>query len=124
MIILIGAGLLIWFIARRKGFKPSTFNDTAPGIVFPRKFYVYEFVRLDTQQVVYVGKGSKGRFANPRGRDHNVLRLRAQGNLGVRIIHENIETGREAELIEEAMIKAYISEGYDLYNKIHNPHRR
>lgn len=116
---------LVWLggRSRRGNFKPSTFNDSVIGIMFPRKFYVYEFIDLGSGVVIYVGKGSKDRFARLRNRDPRLEQLRRQGRLGVRIIHENIASSRQAELIEEVTIKAYINEGYDLLNKIHNPHR-
>ena len=92
-------------------------------LTLPRMFYVYQYISALDYTIIYVGKGSKGRFANYDGRYPNIKELWDNGNLYVQILAENFISSKAAEKYEKRIIKGYISKGYNLSNKVHNPHR-
>ena len=99
------------------------YSPPTTRLTLPRMFYVYQYVNVTTGAIIYVGKGSKGRFANYDGRDQDIQSLWNNGYLAIQILAENFISSKASEKYEKHIIKGYISKGYDLYNKVHNPFR-
>lgn len=90
-------------------------------------YYVYEFIRLDTNEPFYVGKGKNNRafrkLPNTKERRLNDIvnsLLENNSNYAVNIICNNI-TEDEALQLERQTIEEYVYEfGYDLKNVIYS----
>lgn len=78
-------------------------------------FYVYEWFKVETGDVFYVGKGSNDRYKNTRGRNEYFKRVYNKYECDVRIIHNNL-TEEEAYALEVSTIKEYRERGYELAN--------
>lgn len=78
-------------------------------------FYVYEWFKVETGEVFYVGKGSNDRYRVTRNRNKHFKRVYNEYECDVRIIHENL-TEEEAYELEAHVIKKYREAGYGLTN--------
>lgn len=71
-----------------------------------RKFYVYEWYIVDTEEVFYVGKGTGNRFKQIKGRNYFFQCMYKTHECNVRKIYENL-TEKEAFEKEIETIKYY-----------------
>jgi len=74
------------------------------------KFYVYEWYNVDTEEVFYVGKGSKKRKDQIKNRNKNFLTYIETHNVLSRIVKDNL-TEMEAFKIEKELIEFYWNKG-------------
>lgn len=74
------------------------------------KFYVYEWYNVDTEEVFYVGKGSKKRKDQIKNRNKNFLTYIETHNVLSRIVKDNL-TETEAFKIEKELIEFYWNKG-------------
>ena len=81
------------------------------------KFYVYEWIRLDTNEPFYIGKGSNGRWKNlTRGDNNHFNNIVKSIPCVVNILHDNLEE-KVAYDLEVWYIREYRDIiGYDLCN--------
>ena len=80
------------------------------------EYYVYEYIRLDTNEPFYVGKGKRGRWKDIKGRNEWFIKVVNKYDVAVNILHDNLE--EQVALDFECW---YIHEykyviGYDLVN--------
>ena len=80
------------------------------------EYYVYEYIRLDTNEPFYVGKGKRGRWKDIKGRNKWFIKVVNKYDVAVNILHDNLE--EQVALDFECW---YIHEykyviGYDLVN--------
>lgn len=56
-------------------------------------YYTYEWIRLDTNEPFYVGKGAGGRWKKPERNNYfnNIVNKVGKENIAVHILHENID---------------------------------
>lgn len=80
------------------------------------RFYVYEWFIIDTNQVFYVGKGTRDRYLNKSNRNTHFKRIIAKYDCDVRIIQDGL-TEEESFLLEEEVISNYKKNGIVLANK-------
>ena len=83
-----------------------------------RKFYVYVWIRKDTGNVFYVGKGTKNRYKDLSMRNKyflNIVNKLGMDNIEIKIIENNL-TEQEAFDKEKEYIKYYIDNGIKLAN--------
>lgn len=78
-------------------------------------FYVYEWFKVETGEVFYVGKGSNDRYRVTRNRNEHFKRVYNKYECDVRIIHKDL-TEEEAYELEAHVIKKYREAGYELTN--------
>ena len=80
------------------------------------KYYVYEWIRLDTNEPFYVGKGHNDRWRTLRHRNEWFINIVNKHNVAVNILHDNLDEqtafGLECWYIHEYK---YII-GYELCN--------
>jgi hypothetical protein len=64
------------------------------------KYYIYEYTRLDTGEVFYVGKGSENRYLSLRGRNHKFINVISSIEYKVEKVLEGLteEDAYEAEV--------------------------
>ena len=79
-------------------------------------YYVYEYIRLDTNEPFYVGKGKRGRWKDIKKRNEWFIKIVNKYDVAVHILHDNLEEDVALDL--ECW---YINEykyviGYDLCN--------
>lgn len=80
------------------------------------KYYVYEWIRLDTNEPFYVGKGCNNRWKEIRGRNSHFTNIINKIPCAVNILHDNLEE-QVAFGLEVYYIWLYRDEiGYDLCN--------
>ena len=89
-------------------------------MTLPTKNYIYQYTNSSTGLPVYIGKGSKGRFAEYDKRGLEIKRLRDLNQLKVEILVHGIETTQEAGVIEKHLIITLKNKGIKLLNKVHN----
>lgn len=80
------------------------------------EYYVYEYIRLNTNEPFYVGKGKRGRWKDIKGRNEWFIKVVNKCDVAVNILHDNLE-----EQIALNFECWYIHEykyviGYDLVN--------
>lgn len=83
-----------------------------------KRFYVYVWIRLDTNQVFYVGKGSNNRYKDMLMRNkyfYNVVNKVGKDNIEIKIIENNL-TEDEAFEKEKYYIQYYKEQGNKLTN--------
>lgn len=83
-----------------------------------RNFYVYVWIRKDTNNVFYVGKGTKNRYKDLSMRNRyflNIVNKLGMDNIEIKIIENNL-TEQEAFDKEKEYIKHYIDNGIKLAN--------
>lgn len=82
-----------------------------------KKYYVYEWIRLDTNEPFYVGKGNGDRWCKlTRGNNHHFNRIVQSIPVAVNIIADNLEE-QEAYEMEIYLIWEYRDViGFDLVN--------
>lgn len=79
----------------------------------PNRFYVYEWYRVDTGEVFYVGKGTGNRRYVKRDRGKHFLAIRAKHECKSRIIHDGLTNEEACELEKEQI--AYRWENGEAY---------
>ena len=84
-------------------------------------YYVYEYFNSESGEILYIGKGKSGRFAEYDGRHLGLRKLRDKGLLSVRLLQEGIEYSEDAEALEKDVITLHSLKGTRLYNTCHNP---
>lgn len=80
-----------------------------------RRFYVYEWYKIETDEVFYVGKGTGERYRNKSHRSEYFKRIVSKYDCSVRIIKDNL-TEEEAFELEESTILEYKTLGLELAN--------
>lgn len=80
-----------------------------------KNFYVYEWFKVETGEVFYVGKGSGNRYKVTNNRNEYFKRVYNKYDCDVRILKDGL-TEDEAFKLEYETIKAYKSIGYELTN--------
>lgn len=71
-----------------------------------RDFYVYEWFNIDTDEIFYVGKGTKGRWKNTKERNEYFINYHNKYECDVRKIKDNLSE-KEAFDLEVDTIKFY-----------------
>ena len=79
------------------------------------RFYVYVHIRLDTNEVFYVGKGTKARKDRTSLRNRYWNRIVSKAGFKAEIIKDGLEES-EAFALEIEKIKEYKDLGYNLVN--------
>lgn len=83
-----------------------------------RKYYVYVWIRKDTNNVFYVGKGTKNRYKDLSMRNQyflNIVNKIGMENIEIKIIEDNL-TEQEAFDKEIKLIQYYKEQGVKLTN--------
>ena len=91
-----------------------------------KRFYVYLYRRKDTNDVCYVGKGTKGRAVDFKGHNEHCNNIYNKVGLDYEIIADNL-TNEEALELEEQTVRHYVFDlgygididGYRKRNSIH-----
>lgn len=79
-------------------------------------YYVYEWVRLDTNEPFYIGKGKNNRWKQFTNRNKHFINICNTVDVAVIILHDNLEED-EANDLERWYIYNYKYEiGYDIVN--------
>lgn len=73
-------------------------------------FYVYRYIRLDTQRPVYVGKGRCRRAYNIRAHNQYCKNIHKHCKIKIELVFSNLSEDRAFEL-EKLLIKTYKSYG-------------
>lgn len=77
-------------------------------------FYVYGYIRLDTNTYFYIGKGCKNRLYRLEDRNKHFLNIVNKVQCSVEILYDNL-TENEAYLLEEKTIDDLVfNEGYSI----------
>lgn len=75
-----------------------------------KSFYVYEWFNVDSGEVFYVGKGTKGRWKDKKSRNQYFKNYYNKHNCDVRKVKQNL-TEEEAFSLEVEMIEEYKNKG-------------
>lgn len=81
-------------------------------------YYVYKWIRLDTNQVFYIGKGHGGRYKDRSMRNkyfNNVVNKVGMDNISIELIEENLDE-KTAFQKEKYYINYYKESGHKLTN--------
>lgn len=77
-------------------------------------YYVYEWIRLDTNQTFYVGKGKGNRAFVPKKNNSNFMRIFEKHDTAVCILEKNL-LNSEAIMLEKEYIDDYVfNQGYGI----------
>ena len=78
------------------------------------EFYVYGYVRLDTNTYFYIGKGKNNRYLRLDNRKPHFLNIINKTNVAVEILYDNL-TEEEAFELEQSTIEDLVfNEGYSI----------
>lgn len=80
-----------------------------------KRWYVYEWYLIDTEEVFYVGQGTLGRYKTIKGRPQEFIDIYENNKCDVRIIVDNI-TQEDSWDLEEKQIARRLKEGHPLVN--------
>lgn len=81
------------------------------------EYYIYEYIRLDTNEPFYIGKGKDSRWKDPNMRSKHFTNICNKVPVAVVMLHENL-TNKEALEIECWYIWQYRDiQGYNLINE-------
>lgn len=79
-----------------------------------KEYYVYEWVRLDTYEIFYVGKGKGNRAFVLKKNNSNFMRIYEKYDTVVCILEENL-SNEEAIMLEKEYIYDYVlNQGYGI----------
>lgn len=80
-------------------------------LINENKFYIYKWIRLDTNMPFYIGKGTGGRFNKIHQRNQYFKRIHSSVQTKVEIIIDNLSE-KESFIKEAEFIKFYKNLGY------------
>jgi len=83
--------------------------------MFSNSFYVYQHIRCDTNEIIYVGKGIGKRAYDFIRRNKLWLDIKSKTDIKVEMLIENIEN-EFAILIEKEVISSYLLKNISLVN--------
>ena len=79
-------------------------------------YYVYEYIRLDTNEPFYVGKGKRGRWKDIKKRNEWFIKIVNKYDVAVHILHDNLEEDVALDLECWYIHEYKYVIGYDLCN--------
>lgn len=79
-------------------------------------YYVYEYIRLDTNEPFYVGKGKRGRWKDIKKRNEWFIKIINKCDVAVCILHDNLDEQTSLDLECWYIHEYKYVIGYDLCN--------
>lgn len=78
------------------------------------KYYVYGYVRLDTNTYFYIGKGKNKRYLNIKDRSHHFKNILNKTECVVEILYDNLTENEAFELEKQTIYDLVFNEGYGI----------